>query len=94
MNVGAYNKAQGVYEDNPNAYGVMVMNGVSPSVRAHTLENEEEEPNVDTQDLYEMLGNARTPIYDGCTTHTELSTAVRMLSIKADFNLPEQCYNA
>ncbi|XP_052188767.1 uncharacterized protein LOC127799085 [Diospyros lotus] len=93
-NAGAYNEAQGVYEDNPNPYDAMVMDGAGPSVRAHTLENEEEEPNVDAQDFYEMLDNARTPIYDGCTTHTELSTAMRMLGIKADFNLSEQCYNA
>ena len=64
MNAGAYNEAQGVYEDIPNAYDAMVMDGAGPSIRAHTLENKEEEPNVDAQDFYEILDNARTPIYN------------------------------
>jgi len=87
MNAGAYNEAQEVYKDIPNAYDAMVMDGACLSIRAHTLENEEEKPNVNAQDFYEMLDNARTPIYDGCSTHTELSTTVRMLSIKANFNV-------
>ena len=38
--------------------------------------------------FYNMVQAAQQPLYDGCSTHSELSAAVRLLSIKSDYNMP------
>ena len=36
------------------------------------------------ESFYNMVQAAQQPLYDGCSTHSELSAAVRLLSIKSD----------
>ncbi|XP_019084253.1 PREDICTED: uncharacterized protein LOC109125911 [Camelina sativa] len=58
-------------------------------------ENNTEEPNVDAQRFYTMLDAANQPIYDGCREgHSKLSLASRMMTIKADNNLSENCMDS
>ena len=48
----------------------------------------EESTNEDTKIFYNMLNVASCPLCLSCTTQTELSIALRMLSIKSDYNMP------
>jgi len=58
-------------------------------------ENISEEPNVDAQHFYDMLDAANQPIYEGCREgHSKLSLASRMMTIKADNNLSENCMDS
>ena len=40
-----------------------------------------------------MLAATQAPLWKGCLTHSKLSSSVRLLSIKFDYNMPQQCYN-
>ncbi|KAI0504324.1 hypothetical protein KFK09_015276 [Dendrobium nobile] len=63
-------------------------------VTGHNLRsNVEEPPNAETQKFFELLHSAQKPIWEGCSTHSELSIAVRMLSIKTEYNIPRECFN-
>ncbi|KAG7543657.1 Transposon En/Spm-like [Arabidopsis thaliana x Arabidopsis arenosa] len=58
-------------------------------------ENIIEEPNVDAQRFYDMLDAANQPIYEGCREgQSKLSLASRMMTIKADNNLSENCMDS
>jgi len=39
--------------------------------------------------FYNMVQATQQPLYDGCSTHSELSAVVRLLSIKSDYNMPQ-----
>lgn len=53
----------------------------------------EEEPNAKAQEFYNMLKDADTPLWEGCTKQTRMSFVSQMLSIKTDYNLSTSCYN-
>ena len=55
--------------------------------------NVNEQPNAEVQTFYNMLQAAQRPLLDGCTNQTELSNAVRLTSIKSDYNMPQNCFN-
>ena len=40
-----------------------------------------------------MLESAQQPLYEGCTTYSDLSAAMRLLSIKFEHNTSNQCFN-
>jgi len=40
-----------------------------------------------------MVQAGQQPLYDSFSTHSELSTAVRPLSIKSNYNMPQNCFN-
>ena len=40
-----------------------------------------------------MVQAVQQPLYDGWSTHSEPSAAVRLLSIKSDYNMPQNCFN-
>ena len=61
---------------------------------AHETENVEE-PNLDAKRFYEMLDAANQPIYTGCREGlSKLSLAARMMNIKTDHNLSENCMDS
>lgn len=52
-----------------------------------------EEPNYESKKNYDMLEDAKHPLYDGCHEgHTQLSLAARFMNIKADNNLGERAW--
>ena len=56
----------------------------------------EEESSTYREPFYNMVQAAQQPLYDSCsttTTHSEVSAAVRLLSIKSDYNMPDNCFN-
>ena len=48
----------------------------------------EEESSTCRESFYNMVQAAEQLVYDGCSTHSELSSMVRLLSIKSDYNMP------
>ena len=61
------------------------------------IENGErvEEPNLEARRFFDMLDAAKHPIYEGCKKdYSPLSAATRMMTIKSDFNLAEDCVDA
>ncbi|XP_013607775.1 PREDICTED: uncharacterized protein LOC106314453 [Brassica oleracea var. oleracea] len=54
-----------------------------------------EEPKFEAQIFFDMLDAAKTPLYDGCRDGiSPMSSATRMMSIKTDYNLSEDCVDA
>ncbi|XP_059292245.1 uncharacterized protein LOC132045694 [Lycium ferocissimum] len=53
----------------------------------------EEAPNEEASRFFEQLKKASQPLYDG-SPHSQLSIAVRLLSIKADWNVPQGAMDA
>ncbi|KAK7279978.1 hypothetical protein RJT34_25040 [Clitoria ternatea] len=80
----------------------MVMDHVGPSTGC-MLEHDdqtgnedddvEEDPNLEVKRFYDWLVAAKTPLWDGCQSHTELSVSLAALSLKANYNLLGGCFN-
>jgi len=49
--------------------------------------------NVLVEVFYNMLQSAQQALYEGCTTHSELSAAMRLLSIKFEHNISNRYFN-
>ncbi|XP_074577237.1 uncharacterized protein LOC141833653 [Curcuma longa] len=45
------------------------------------------------QQFQEMLSAADEPVWAGCDTHTQLSLTARLLNVKAEHNVSENCFN-
>ncbi|XP_024014993.1 uncharacterized protein LOC112088874 [Eutrema salsugineum] len=55
-------------------------------------ENRVEEPNLEAKRFFDMLDAAKNPLYQGCKEgHSPLSAATRMMNIKTEYNLSEDC---
>jgi len=52
----------------------------------------EEESSTCQEPFYNIVQAAQQPLYDDCSTHSELSAAVRLLSIKCDYNIPQNYF--
>jgi len=77
-----------------NRFHDMVTNAFHKTIAAFP-ENISEELNVDAQHFYDMLDAANQPIYEGCRQgHFKLSLASRMMTIKVDNNLSENCMDS
>ncbi|PKU84169.1 hypothetical protein MA16_Dca002681 [Dendrobium catenatum] len=63
-------------------------------VTGHNLRSSvEEPPNAEIQKFFELLYSTQKQIWDGCSTHSELSITVRMLSFKTEYNILHDCFN-
>ncbi|KAG7627180.1 putative transposase Ptta/En/Spm plant [Arabidopsis thaliana x Arabidopsis arenosa] len=55
----------------------------------------DEEPNADAKKFYDILEGAKHPIYDGCKEGlSQFSLAARFMSLKTDYNLPQNCMDS
>ncbi len=57
------------------------------------MDDEEEPPNRNAQDIFDMLRAAEEPLFSECMTHTPLLVVCRLLNIKSEFNMSENYYN-
>ncbi|XP_013624132.1 PREDICTED: uncharacterized protein LOC106330138 [Brassica oleracea var. oleracea] len=58
-------------------------------------EGEREQPNLEARRFFEMLDAAKQPLYQGCKDgHSPLSSASRLMALKTDYNLAEECVDA
>ncbi|CAA7049001.1 unnamed protein product [Microthlaspi erraticum] len=54
-----------------------------------------EEPNLEAKKFFDMLNAAKHPIYPGCKEgYSALSAATRVMQLKTDFNMSEDCVDA
>ncbi|XP_010549589.1 PREDICTED: uncharacterized protein LOC104820722 isoform X2 [Tarenaya hassleriana] len=59
------------------------------------VQQQEEEPNNDAKGFFDMLTMANHPIYEGCKQgQSRLSLASRLMSMKTDFNVTENCMDS
>lgn len=58
-------------------------------------QNMDEEPNADAKKFYDILEAAKHPIYDECKEGlSQFSLAARFMSLKTDYNLPQNCMDS
>ncbi|XP_054778391.1 uncharacterized protein LOC129286454 [Prosopis cineraria] len=72
-----------------NPYEQMVIDAAGPSFNEHSVF--EEDPNPNSAKFYDILHASQSSLWDGCENHIVLSVAVRLLSIKSDYNVPSAC---
>ena len=51
------------------------------------------QPNAEAQAFYNMLKAKQRPLWDGYNNQTELSNAAKLMSIKSDYSMPQNCLN-
>ncbi|XP_038680928.1 uncharacterized protein LOC119981859 [Tripterygium wilfordii] len=85
---------------NFNPYEQMIMDVAGLSIREDLLQEENynqqflpEPPNPDVQSFFDMLSAAQAPLWNRCESHSELSVTMKLLSIKADYNIPQGCFD-
>ena len=76
-----------------NPYESMIFDAAGPELMDQFEAHIEEPPNKEAKIFYELLQSAQRPLWDGCVDHSELSMAVRMLSIKAEGNISQQTFD-
>ncbi|RID62779.1 hypothetical protein BRARA_E01827 [Brassica rapa] len=70
-------------------YGVCTEQMVNDPFRGEDL------PNAEARRFYDMLDAGKQPLYEGCRDgHSALSYATRLMGIKTDYNLAEDCVDA
>ncbi|XP_024009926.1 uncharacterized protein LOC112085133 [Eutrema salsugineum] len=80
-----------------NVGHVQMVNDAFREIIPSTAEyaNRGEEPNLEARRFFDMLDAAKNPLYAGCRDgHSPLSAATRMMGIKTNFNLSEECVDA
>ncbi|CAA7054776.1 unnamed protein product, partial [Microthlaspi erraticum] len=83
---------QGNLHDDPTGTVQMVTDAFRETIETQT---DVEEPNSEAKKFFDMLDAAKHPIYDGCGEgHSRLSAATRMMNIKTEYNLSEDCVDA
>ncbi|XP_072079067.1 uncharacterized protein [Arachis hypogaea] len=76
-----------------NSYESMVVDAAGPELMSQFEEHMEEPPNAEAKKFYDLLQSAQRPLFEGCMDHSELSMAVKMLSIKAKGNVSQQIFD-
>ncbi|GAU42074.1 hypothetical protein TSUD_326520 [Trifolium subterraneum] len=52
--------------------------------------NNEEPPNKDTQDFYDLLTSVNQPLYEGASK-SKISICVKLMACKTNWNVPQKC---
>lgn len=81
------------YRENLNPYETMVMDAAGPSFAHDHQQSRTEEPNENTKAFFDILAAAQSPLFEGCTTHSELSASLRLLTIKSEHNISQEAFN-
>lgn len=85
--------AQDGQNEHSSRFESMVYDAVGPEYQVDYDEEMEESPNIDDQEFYDLLHAAQKPLWPGCKNHTELSVAVRLLTIKSEGNISQRSFN-
>ena len=80
------------WEESSGRYQEMIYDVVGPEFRTFRDSEAEQEPNVQAARFYSLLKAANKPLWDGCV-HSELSLAVKMLSIKSEGNQSQSSFD-
>nr|GMC66417.1 uncharacterized protein LOC109166774 [Ipomoea batatas] len=73
------------------SYQQMVIDAAGQNLIAR---NVGEEPNAEDKKFFDMLDAADRQLWSGCEKLTQLSAVARLLNIKTEYRLPEQCFDA
>ena len=63
------------------------------SVKRDFERTAEQPPNIEACKFYDLLESASHPLWEG-SAHSELSIAVRVMSINSDWNMQQNCMDA
>ncbi|OIT07302.1 hypothetical protein A4A49_62955, partial [Nicotiana attenuata] len=79
-------------------YRTMVLDAIGPSFNFesdgfNSDGDEEQPPNRNAQYFFDMLNASEEPLFDRCTNHSTLLAVCRLLNIKSEFNMSDNCYN-
>ncbi|CAH9108629.1 unnamed protein product [Cuscuta epithymum] len=77
-------------DEGNNMYETMVHDIFGMSSTPTHQNGEFEGPHESAQKFYELLDSARQPLWPGCTTDTELSFTLKMMSIKSSYNIEQK----
>ncbi|CAH9117021.1 unnamed protein product [Cuscuta epithymum] len=81
------------FEDMPScSYRQMVMDAAGPDFIPTRIMDEE--PNAEDKKFFDMLEATDKPLWPGCEKLSQLSIVSRLLNIKSEFRLSEQCFDA
>lgn len=74
----------------------MVNDAYRKNIQSTSVEtNRIEKPNLEAKIFFGMLDAAKQPLYVGCNDgHSPLSSASKLMTIKTDYNLAEDCVDA
>ena len=60
-----------------------------PMIEVDGDDGNAEEPNIEAKKIYDLLDNAKKPIWDGCTSGTQLSVIAEYIAMKSKYNITE-----
>ncbi|XP_023761137.2 uncharacterized protein LOC111909581 [Lactuca sativa] len=78
-------------EHHDPSYSEMVMDVAGYDFIGRTFD---EDPNPEDKKFFDMLEAADRELWSGCKKATQLSVAARLLNIKSEYRIHEQCFNA
>ena len=73
-----------------NPYHKMILDAIGPKFENDFME---EAPNLNAQKFYDMLNAVDEKVWDGCTTHSQMSEVARLLHMKSEHHFSERCYD-
>ncbi|KAL3839093.1 hypothetical protein ACJIZ3_023684 [Penstemon smallii] len=92
-NVEASSSGHFFHTEGNNRYEDLVHDAMRDVV--HFFENTEgsDIPNAEYQRFHELLKADQTPLWEGCNTETDLSFSLKMMTMKAECNMTQSCYD-
>ncbi|KAL4590590.1 hypothetical protein LXL04_003524 [Taraxacum kok-saghyz] len=78
-------------EQHEPSYTEMVLDVAGPDFVTRFLD---EEPNLEDKKFFDMLNAADRELWSGCEKVTQLSVVARLLNIKSEYRIPEDCFNS
>ncbi|KAL4588812.1 hypothetical protein LXL04_001707 [Taraxacum kok-saghyz] len=83
-----------LHEQHAPTYREMILDATySDCVNGFMSRPIEEEPNTTDKKFFDMLKAADKELWSSCKKATQLSVVSRLLNIKSDYRMPEQCYD-
>lgn len=81
------------FESQRNNYEAMIVDAIRPENLDQFEPQQEEPPNREAKLFYDLLQSAQRPLWEGCDTHSELSMAVELLTIKSEGNMSQKGFD-
>ena len=73
-----------------NPYRQMILDAIGSEFENDFME---EAPNLNAKKFYDMLNAVDEKLWDGCTTHSQMSAIARLFHMKSKHHFSETCYD-
>ena len=73
-----------------NPYRQMILDAIGLEFENDFME---EAPNLNAKNFYDLLNTVYEKLWDGCTTHSQMSAVARLLHMKSEHHFLERCYD-